>query len=163
MHALDLLDNLVEFLEKNLQDYLLKTKDGGEKAPAVYDGYLPPKNNKRRSEGDLDEEDHPFIIVRYLGEKDDIKSENTADYKILFGIYNEDAQRGYRDALGLMIRVKTLLKENQAIGSGILTGEIESALFELQSKPMYHGVMELSFNIPQILLKHKEGMPDGYY
>lgn len=163
MHALDILDNLVSFLQTAMKDFLLPTKDGVEKPPTVYDGYLPAKKNVRRGEDDPEQEDYPFIIVRYMGDEDEIYKQNNIAFKIVVGTYSQDEQHGWRDTMGLMIRIKTKLREEQAIGSAMLTGKVSTALFENQSKPMWHGVMEVEFEMPQIQTKNKELMDSGFY
>ncbi|WP_342471636.1 hypothetical protein MHH70_12525 [Metasolibacillus sp. FSL H7-0170] len=163
MHVLSILDDLVTFLQKEMADYILKTKDGIEKAPTVYGGYLPPKVNKRRGEDSPEQEDYPFIIVRYLGDEDRMFDSNQVTYRILVGTYNEDEQNGWRDTIGLMIRVKTKLREEQYIGAASLTGTIESALFENQMKPSWHGVMEVTFDIPQIQQKNRSVLNSEFY
>lgn len=161
MHVLDIQDALVEFLQDALKDYLLPSKEGIEKAPKVYDGYLPSKKNERRGEDDS-EQDYPFIIVRYIGDEDELSKQNTVIFKILIGTYNNDEQHGWRDTVGLMIRIKTKLKEQQTFGSANLTGTIGSALFENQRKPLWRGLMEVEFEMPQIQRKWS-GFEDEYY
>lgn len=49
MLNIDLIDNLVAFLNEELKEMRLSTKDENvEKAPMVYDGYLPPKATSSR-------------------------------------------------------------------------------------------------------------------
>lgn len=163
MHALDITDQLVAFLQGAMNDYLLPTKDGVEKPPTVFDGYLPAKKNARRGEDDPEQEDYPFIIVRYLGDEDELQKTNNIAFKFVVGTYNQDEQRGWRDTLGLMIRIKTKLREQQAIGTAILTGKVSTALFEEQAKPMWHGVMEVEFEMPQIQIKNRELTENGFY
>ena len=163
MHALDIVDALVVFLQNAMSDYLLPTKDGVEKPPTVYDGYLSAKKNARRGEDNPEHEDYPFIIVRYLGDEDELHQQNTIAFKLLVGTYNQDEQHGWRDTLGLMTRIKTKLREEQVIDSAMLTGKISTGLFEEQLKPMWHGVMEVEFEMPQIQIKNKELMEDGFY
>lgn len=151
MHALNILDDLVVFLEDALKDMLLQTKAGVEKAPAIFDGYLPPKQNaNKRGQEDTEQEDYPFVIVRYVGDEDDLFKENIISFKFLIGTYSNDEQHGWRDTMSVMIRIKTKLREQQAIGSANLTGTISTALFEEQRKPMWHGMMQVDFDMPQI-------------
>ena len=163
MHALDIVDQLVAFLQNAMSDYLLPTKEGVEKPPTVYDGYLPAKKNVRRGEDDPEQEDYPFIIVRYLGDEDELHKQNNIAFKLLVGTYNQDEQHGWRDALGLMIRIKTKLREEQAIGSAMLTGKISTRLFEEQLKPMWHGMMEVEFEMPQIQTKNRSVLDSEFY
>lgn len=151
MTSLDILDALVIFLQDALKEMLLSTKDETVlKAPTVYDGYLPPKQNRKRGEDDPEQEDYPFVIVRYLGEEDEMFKENNMNFRILVGTYSKDEQRGWRDTLNVMNRIKIKLKERQVIGNANLSGKIESALFEEQMKPTWHGVMEVAFETPTV-------------
>ena len=165
MHALDVLDNLVQFLHDNLQDFLLQTENGNEVPPKVYDGYLPPKQNNRagRNEDTPLQEDYPFIIVRYLDDDDEMYVSNRVAYRIIVGTYSDDEQHGWRENMGLMIRIKSLLRQQQIIGAANLVGKIETRLFEEQRKPSWHGYMVVEYEIPQIQEKSKELMPDGFY
>lgn len=155
MHSLDVLDAIVLFLQEKLSDLLLKTKEEDVlKPPTIYDGYLPAKKNiSRRGEDDPEHEDYPFVIVRYISEKDEVHVKKTINFKLLIGVYNKDEQHGWRDALALMNRIELLLKETQIIGAASLTGDVEKGLFEEQMKPMWHGVMEVTFELPQVQTK----------
>lgn len=160
MHVLNVVDDLVAFLKDELKDMLLQTKAGDLKSPAVFDGYLPPKQSKRGE--DTEQEDYPFVIVRYLGDEDEIFNRNVVTFRLLIGTYSQDEQHGWRDTLSVMIRIKSRLKKRQTIGSANLTGTISSALFEEQRKPIWHGVMEVEFEIPQIQ-RDWSGFEDEYY
>lgn len=150
MHSLDILDHIVEFIRKDLSEMRYQTKDENVlKPPTVFDGYLPPKKN-RRGETETEQEDYPFVIVRYLGETDEVHKENHMRFRLLVGTYNRDEQHGWKDTLTIMNRIKFALKEQQVIGSANLTGKVESALFEDQARPTWHGIMEVEFETPQI-------------
>lgn len=151
MHALEIIDDVVVFIENVLSEMRFQTKDEEiTKAPAVFPGYLPPKKNARRGEVETEQEDYPFVIVRYLGEVDDVHFKNNMRFRLLIGTYNRDEQFGWRDTLSIMQRIKFSLKETQVIGSANLTGKIESAIFEEQMRPTWHGVMDVEFETPQI-------------
>lgn len=139
---------IASFLQEQLCEMRFCTKDGKEKAPLVYEGYLPPKKNRR---GDSSEyEEYPFIIVRFLDAEDEINKQSIANFRILLGIYNSDEQNGWKDVAGLIDRIKFELKRKGFIGAGELTGKIESAIFEEQMKPSWHGIMDISFKMPQV-------------
>lgn len=163
MHSLDVLDAIVLFLEEKLSDLLLKTKEEGVlKPPTIYDGYLPEKKNiSRRGEDDPEQEDYPFVIVRYIDEDDKVHVKKTINFKLLIGVYNKDGQRGWRDAVTLMNRIEILLKETQFIGAANLAEEMKKGLFEEQMKPMWHGVMEVTFEVPQVQTKWS-GLEDEF-
>lgn len=153
MHSLDITDALVEFLSEALSEMRLQTKDENVwKAPMIFDGYLPPKQNTRARRGEeVDEqEDYPFVIVRYLGEEDELFNRNTMQFRFLIGTYSKDEQHGWRDTLNVMNRIKIALKEAHMIGNASLTGKITSTLFEEQMRPMWHGVLEVEFETPQV-------------
>jgi len=149
MDSLNMTDELVAFFTKELAETRLQTKDESVlKSPTVYDGYLPPKKNAKRGEEDTEQDDYPYVIVRFLLEEDDLKDENIMNFRFIIGTYSKDERQGWRDTLLVMNRMKFVLKEAGFVGPGQLTGKIESALFEEQMKPMWHGVMEVKFATP---------------
>lgn len=157
MDALHMTDELVAFFTKELSEMQLQTKDENVlKAPTVYDGYLPPKKNARRGEEDTEQDDYPFVIVRFLYEKDDLKEKNVMNFRLLIGTYSKDERQGWRDTLHVMNRMKFALKEVGFVGPGELTGEIEAALFEEQMKPLWRGVMEVNFATPEVKWNRSE-------
>jgi len=150
MLNLDLIDKLVVFLNEEMKEMRLPTKDENiEKAPTVYDGYLPPKKNSSRRGEDTEPEDYPYVIVRYLGEDDDRVKENVVPLRLIIGTYSKDEQHGWRDTVNVMNRIKMSICKKQVFGAASLTGTISIGLFEEQAKPMWHGVMEVPFNLPQ--------------
>lgn len=151
MDSLSLTDELVAFFTEKLANMSLQTKDENVfKAPTVYDGYLPPKKNARRGEEDTEQDDYPFVIVRFLYEKDNLKDKNVMKFRLLIGTYSKDDRQGWRDTLDVMNHMKFALKEVGSVGPGLLTGEIEAALFEEQMKPLWRGVMEVEFATPPV-------------
>ena len=153
MDSLSMTDELVAFFTDKLADMSLQTKDENVfKAPTVYDGYLPPKKNARRGEEDTEQDDYPFVIVRFLYEKDNLKDKNVMKFRLLIGTYSKDDRQGWRDTLDVMNHMKFALKEVVSVGPGLLTGEIETALFEEQMKPLWRGVMEVEFATPPVQL-----------
>ncbi|MEA0556459.1 hypothetical protein U1P98_23175 [Lysinibacillus irui] len=164
MDALHMTDELVAFFTKELSEMQLQTKDETVfKAPTVYDGYLPQKKNGRRGEEDTEQDDYPFVIVRFLYEKDDLKDKNVMKFRLLIGTYSKDDRQGWRDTLHVMNRMKFALKEVGCVGPGELTGEIELALFEEQMKPMWRGVMEVDIATPAVKLDRSEFGDDFNY
>lgn len=157
MLNIDLIDKLVAFLNEELKEMRLSTKDENiEKAPTVYDGYLPPKATSSRRGDDTEQEDYPFVIVRYLDEDDELYKENVATFRLVVGTYSKDEQRGWRDTLNVMNRIKITLMKKRVIGAAALTGKIITSLFEEQSKPMWHGAMLVQFNLPQVAWERSE-------
>lgn len=157
-------DELVAFFTEELSEMRLQTKDENVlKAPTIYDGYLPPKKNAKRGEEDTEQDDYPFVIVRFLYEKDDLKDKNVMKFRLLIGTYSKDERQGWRDTLHVMNRMKFALKEDGFVGPGELTGEIEAALFEEQMKPMWRGVMEVDFATPVVQWNRSEAGDDFKY
>lgn len=153
MDSLNMTDELVAFLKKELSEMRLQTKDEDVfKAPTVYDGYLPQKKNVRRGETDDEQDYYPFVIVRFLDEEDDLKDKNVMKFRILVGTYSKDECHGWRDTLHVMNHIKFALKEVGFVGPGELTGKIEAGLFEEQAKPIWRGIMEVSFATPPVQL-----------
>lgn len=141
-----------KFLQEKLSNMRLLTKNGTEKAPTVHEGSLPPKVNTRRGE-EIENDDYPFVIVRFLDEEDEINGDCLANFRIIIGTYNEDEQNGWKDVASVINRIKIELKRTKFIGSGELVGKIESAIFEEQRKPTWHGIMDVSFQLPQVQLE----------
>ncbi|MBB5148655.1 hypothetical protein [Ureibacillus thermosphaericus] len=138
---------IASFLQENLKDMRFPSKNGIEKTVTVHKGYLPPIKNLKRGE-EQESDDYPFVIVRYLGEEDDTDKEKCIlNFRILLGAFNDDAQNGWKDVVGLSTRIKFLLKRQKFIGSGELTGKIETAIYEEQMKPTWHGVMDVNFKM----------------
>lgn len=162
MHVLNLVDDIVDLLKNALKDMLLQTKEGELKPPAIYAGYLPPKQNLTRRTDDTELEDYPYVIIRYIGDIDEVFKRNIATLRILIGTFSEDEQNGWRDTVSVMIRIKSALKKQQTLGSANLTGSIGSSMFENQQKPLWKGVMEVEFEIPQIQ-RDWSGFEDEYY
>lgn len=157
MDALNMTDELVAFFTDALADMRLQTKDEDIwKPPTVYDGYLPPKKNARRGDDDTEQDDYPFVIVRFLYEKDNLKDSNTIQFRFLIGTYSKDERQGWRDTLHVMNRMKFALKEVGFVGPGSLSGDIEMALFEEQMKPLWRGVIEVEFATPAVQLDRSE-------
>ncbi|MGE8036821.1 hypothetical protein [Lysinibacillus sp. NPDC093692] len=151
MLNIDLIDKLVVFLNEELKEMRLSTKDENiEKAPTVYDGYLPPKEKSSRRGEDTEQEDYPFVIVRYLDEDEEQYKENVATLRLVIGTYSKDEQHGWRDTLNVINRIKIALGKKQIFGAAVLTGKMSTTLFEEQMKPMWHGVMDVQFNLPQV-------------
>src|SRR5690606_28774470 len=106
---LAMVKSIASFLQKQLSDMRFPSKDGTEKTPTVYEGYLPPKKNHRRGET-TESDDYPFVIVRFIDDVDEIDKQYIANFRILIGVYNEDEQNGWRDVAGLLTRIKFELK-----------------------------------------------------
>lgn len=148
MTPIELVDGLVDFIKKVVDQYDLSTKIKDiKKAPSVYAGYLPPDNEDDES---LTPDDYPFVIVRFISDTDDIDSSDIANIRILIGTYSEDEQNGWRDTLNIATRIKIELKKKQFTGPFALTGKVQTELFEEQLRPFWHAIMDFSFVIPQV-------------
>lgn len=106
MIALELLDELNEFLRFIVYSYQLQTQGGILKPPQTVTGFLPPK-------GETDEPDYPFVISRLLSGEDNDEQGNVT-VKILVGTYAEDAQ-GFRDSLNLVEHIRQNLFKKRII------------------------------------------------
>lgn len=146
MTPIDLVDTLVQFIKKSVRDYEMPFKDGVVKLPSVHAGYLPPKNKTANGKEDIS--DFPYVLVRYLGEEDD--ESNQIALRIIIGTYSEDEQNGWRDPLNIATRIKMDLRKVRDIGPFSLTGKISTDLPEEQIYPYWFGIMDLSFNSPQV-------------
>lgn len=148
MNAIVLVDDLVVSIQEIIKEYDLTTKiEGINKSPSVYAGYLPPKED---NEGELTPNDYPFVIVRFLNDGDDIYSEDVLAIRLVIGTHSEDDQNGWRDVVNIASRIKIGLMKKRIIGPFVLTGKIQTELFEEQLRPFWHGIMDLTFNAPQI-------------
>ncbi|MEQ6355922.1 hypothetical protein ABNX05_14930 [Lysinibacillus sp. M3] len=162
MDSLNMTDELVSFFTDELAEMRLQTKyENILKAPTVYDGYLPLKKNARRGDEDTEQDYYPYVIVRFLYEKDNLKDSNVMKFRLLIATYSKDERQGWRETLDVMNHIKFALKEVDSVGPGLLTGEIESALFEEQMKPLWHGVMEVDFATPSVQLD-RSVLGDGF-
>lgn len=148
MHAIALVDSLVEFIKEVVKQYNLATKiEGVNKTPDVYPGYLPPKDD---DDEELVPNDYPFVIVRYVSEDDEISDKNTIRVRLIIGTRSDDEQNGWRDTVNIATRIKIELKKKMIIDSFSLTGKVQTELFEEQLRPYWHAVMELEFESPQV-------------
>lgn len=160
MTPIDLIDDLVKFIQEAVRHYDLTTKVNGQtKSPSVYAGYLPTQDEEDGEEV-LTPSDYPFVIVRFLSETDVLNESDTTSVLLIIGTHSEDEQGGWRDAVNIATRIKIALKKIQSIGPFVLTGKIQTELFEEQSRPFWHAIMELSFHIPQV---QPEWSDDNYY
>lgn len=163
MHGIDLVDTLKDFIQDKLKDMELQTKVPEIlKAPTVYAGYLPPKPSRRERDEETDPEDYPFVIVRYLGHGDKIHDKKTIAIRVIIGTYSKDEQNGWRENVNVWNRIELALKEEQAVGSFNLAGEIDFSLFEEQMRPSWHSTAVLEFEVPQIQ-RNWSGFEDEYY
>ncbi|WP_458412775.1 hypothetical protein ACNQFZ_18490 [Schinkia sp. CFF1] len=160
MTPIELIDELVKFIEKAVKDYELTTKVNGQtKAPSVYAGYLPPEDEDDDQEF-LAPRDYPFVIVRFLSDADILNESDTTSILLIIGTHSEDEQDGWRDAVNIATRIKIELKKKQKIGPFALTGKIQTELFEEQSRPFWHAIMELNFHVPQVQVEWSD---DSHY
>lgn len=150
MTPIELVDELVSFIEQVVKEFDLSTKVKGEnKSPSVYAGYLPPPDEED-SGVDTTPKDYPFVIVRFVSETDDINVDDTVNIRLVIGTHSEDEQNGWRDAMNIATRIKIELKKAQSIGPFLLRGKVQTELFEEQLRPFWHAITELSFAIPQV-------------
>ncbi|MEK3976060.1 hypothetical protein [Psychrobacillus sp. FSL K6-1267] len=148
MNAIVLVDDLVKHIQEIIKEYDLTTKvEGFNKSPSVYAGYLPPKEDNN---GELTPNDYPFVIVRFLTDDDNIDSEDMLAIRLVIGTHSEDDQNGWRDVVNVASRIKIGIMEKRIFGPFVLTGKIQTELFEEQLRPFWHGIMDLNFNAPQI-------------
>ncbi|MDX8367780.1 hypothetical protein [Cytobacillus sp. IB215665] len=146
---INLVDELVKFIEGVVKEYDLTTKIKGEnKAPSVYAGYLPPEDDD--GEERLTPQDYPFVIARFVSNTDDFSNGDSVNIRLVIGTYSEDEQNGWRDTLNIATRIKIELKKKQILGAFALTNQIQVELFEEQLVPFWHAIMDLSFNEPQV-------------
>ncbi|KYD02639.1 hypothetical protein B4102_0233 [Heyndrickxia sporothermodurans] len=151
MTPIELVDALVEYVKQIVKDFNLTTKvEGVSKVPSVYAGYLPNQDEDEDEDDRLTPNDYPFIIIRYLSESDELYSENVVNIRLLIGTFSEEEQNGWRDTINIATRIKMELKKKMYLGPFVLKDKIQIELFEEQLKPFWHGIMDLTFNIPQI-------------
>lgn len=159
MNIIDTLNEIEAFLKYELKELKFPTKNNQENTPQIFQGYLPPKINVRNREDELNY--YPFVIVRFLSNEDSLnEGDDISHFRLAIGTYNEDEHLGWKDTVTLMQFIKRRLKEVQIIGATTITGEINMALYEEQSKPLYHGVMEFTLKNPKI--SWERSVLDGY-
>lgn len=170
MSPVDLIDAICEFLTLTVKDLQLKTQSGDQRPPQIVAGYLPPKNPKKP---ELQEEDFPFVIVRFISLEDvSEKSGGTGrDYaqaviKLVIGAYSHDAQDGWRDVANTATRIWIDLFKKRVIAKKY---RIEyPCLFEMpeeQPYPQWIGEMTTRWIVPRPLeeIYDQEVILDGEF
>lgn len=156
MTDLTVISAIAEYLKENTRDILLEKppEQGQSKStervpPAVYEGYVPPKNYLYEFGYDV-----PLILVGIDG-GNDTGADASVDIRITCGTYssgaiNKDGQyqfdaEGYADLLYLMNRIKTLLFTANVIkGQTTVRKPLKWGLYEEQAYPFWHGWIAFS-------------------
>jgi hypothetical protein len=123
---------------------LLETK-GGARAPQVFDGWLPPRQN--------DADPFPFFLPRPVGGTDTeegAEQYGSATVKIIVGTYS-DTDDGWLDVQLLIDAIRTDILERPIIEgtayqqTGALTWEIP----EEQPRPQWFGTVTTIWTVPR--------------
>jgi len=120
-----------------------------ERAPAVIDGWLPPK--KKSSDGG--EERFPFFIVRPGTGIDDPQSatqSSSATFEIIVGTYS-DTDDGWIDVLLIIDAIRLSLDAEPVLaGTGFEhVGPLSWELPVEQPRPQWHGVVTTNWQLPR--------------
>ena len=92
--------DLREYLSVELSDLRLPMKSGGTRAPAVVNGYLPPKRTK-------ESDDFPFVLVR-ADRGETSPDATTVSVSIIVGVYSDDFD-AHDICLSVMAKIRQAL------------------------------------------------------
>ena len=92
--------DLREYLRERLADGRLPLKSGGTRAPAIVNGYLPPKRTKET-------DDFPFVLVR-ADRGETSPDATTVSVSIIVGVYSEDFD-AHDICLSVMAKIRQAL------------------------------------------------------
>lgn len=139
MNPILLVEELCAFLETVLNEFVLETGKGPDKAPRVVEGWLPPK-------GSSDEPDFPYVIVR-LCEGEDNDERGRVTIKIIVGTYSEEIE-GWKDAGNIIMRIRNTLLITRTLNNRYrLELPLNWKLFEEQPYPEWIGEITTSWTI----------------
>lgn len=140
-----LVDELAAFLEGVTANFEMTTPSGKIRSPKVTPGWLPLKDPKNK-----DEEDFPYVLVRYIGHSDKSEGESTAKIHIFAGVYSMDPQ-GWRELVNPLERIRqALLKKRTLAKKFRLVLPMESKIPPHdQPFPEWVGWLETEWTIPQ--------------
>jgi hypothetical protein len=119
MNAVLLIQALAGFLRETIADYAAaRAANGDFREPVVYEWALPFKNPKAGIDIDF-----PYVVVA-PSEGQDMDAQSTVAVDLLFGVYQEGAERnghthpdGVYDLMNLMEHVRTALFRKRLINS----------------------------------------------
>ncbi|KEO84759.1 hypothetical protein [Tumebacillus flagellatus] len=143
MTAFMLMTAIRSFLNNVVKDTSFETTEGTNKPPQVLDGWLPPK-------GEGDGPDYPFILVRPIEGEDICGVSASAQVKLLFGTYSNDAN-GFLDVINLMERVRIALLTAGIIDGSFRLDSYKWKLFEEQPAPEFVGEAVSFWTLPTIV------------
>lgn len=179
MIEINLLDCLVQELQKVFKDYSLPAKDGTMKNVKTFAQYLPQPSSiefnnedsgnenedeiiKPEGYGPADiEANFPCVIVKL--EDTNIKEENTLDsvrinMRFLIGVYDDSPDcQGYRDALNVIEKIQQFLLTlpNRILNHRYqLKMPMKSYLFEEQAWPIYFAQIETCWETGRALMPY---------
>lgn len=124
---------------------LLSTKTGGNRAPLVFDGWVPPKVTA--------DQQFPFVIVRPRTGTDtpqEAEQRATANIEIIVGTYS-DTDDGWLDVLDLIQAIRQDLDEAPTINGAPFeqTGPLTWEVPEEQPRPQWLGRVSTVWTIPR--------------
>lgn len=113
--------------------------------PAVYIGWLPPKNFLQDYDYDV-----PSILIMSDGGSDE-GDEAGVNIRLVIATYDpgqtleEGTQinfKGYKDLLNIITKIRIALTEQLTLNCGIINKPIKWSMYEEQSYPYWHASME---------------------
>ena len=149
--TIEVMNDLKRFLEENIQNVRLSTKENTNKVPSVVLGYLDPLQEERE-----EKDDFPYILIRCLEGSED--EESSIRLKIIFGIYSEDV-KGWMDVLHLIQVVKLAILKKKIFEFYSVITPLKFSIPEEQPYPYFFGFMDVSFEVPHIEM---EGMVNAW-
>ena len=133
-------------LEGAVKEAHLKTKSHVVKDPQIVLGYLDPLQ-----EADKEQEDFPYIIVRYSNDMI-LEEQSHLSLKLILGVYSEEIE-GWVDVLHLMELVKKAVLTRPVFNFYTIERPIKTSMPEEQPYPYFFGFMELTLNIPKLQME----------
>ncbi|MEG2765822.1 MAG: hypothetical protein RR910_08755, partial [Acidaminococcaceae bacterium] len=108
MTQMELMENLVGFLENLVKEYETQQSDGRFIPVKVYPGYIPVKTNAKETES---------CIYALVLECEDNSEMSAAKVEIGFSIFDNDPTEGWRSLFNLMEHVRQAILKNRTIAN----------------------------------------------
>lgn len=147
MTAYNLLEELQVIIRNGINENIgFINEKGTFKTPQVRLGYLAMKERKPGKPPE-DEEDFPYILIRYNQGEDEIDS-GIVKINILLGAYRND-ETGWIDILNMIETIRKTLKKQGVFSNGSLEYPIKYNIPVDQAVPFFQGEINLTFSIGQ--------------
>lgn len=141
-----LLNTLVKHVDDSLKTYSYVDEDGKRYPIYVKAGFL----KERELLDDMHTYDK-YVLIRAVQGKDGIE-ESTATVKFEFAARDSDVEEGYVAVVNMLEHVKQSILKRAFVGEKKFTYDRNFTwkLDEGEAYPMYFGVLEVTFNLPNM-------------